>query len=179
MDGLDLVHDHTLAGPLYRHRPDQTPIIATAHGPLTGELDGIYQAITLQASLIAISHHQANAAPDLRISRLIHHGIDAHKAPVGRGEGGYACFLGRMNPDKGLLQAIGTARVAGMPLRIAAKMTSRDEHEYFCAVIAPAARTRRGVPGRAEHHGQIRTSGRRRGAAEAHSMARNLRHGHG
>ncbi|WP_251040071.1 glycosyltransferase [Arthrobacter sp. ISL-72] len=33
MDGVDLVHDHTLAGPLYRHGTDQRPIIATAHGP--------------------------------------------------------------------------------------------------------------------------------------------------
>ncbi len=137
MDAVDLIHDHTLAGPLYRHRPNHTPIIATAHGPLTGRLGGIYQAITLEASLIAISHHQANAAPELRISRIIHHSIDAAEVPVGHGQGGYACFLGRMNPDKGLLQAIGTARAAGMPLRIAAKMTSRDEHEYFCTVIAP------------------------------------------
>ncbi|MET4622819.1 glycosyltransferase involved in cell wall biosynthesis [Arthrobacter sp. 2762] len=137
MDAVDVVHDHTLAGALYRHRPHQTPIIATAHGPLAAGLGRIYQAISLEASLIAISHHQANAAPGLSISRVIHHGIDASAVPTGHGEGGYACFLGRMNPDKGLLQAIGTARMAGMPLRIAAKMTSRDEHEYFAAVIAP------------------------------------------
>ncbi|MET3172814.1 UNVERIFIED_ORG: glycosyltransferase involved in cell wall biosynthesis [Arthrobacter sp. UYCu721] len=137
MDGVDLVHDHTLAGPLYRHRPNQAPIITTAHGPLTGGLGRVYQAITADASLIAISHHQASAAPKLRISRVIHHGINAAEVPAGSGRGGYACFLGRMNPDKGLRQAIGAARLARMPLRIAAKMTSRDEHEYFRAVIAP------------------------------------------
>ncbi|MDQ1058206.1 glycosyltransferase involved in cell wall biosynthesis [Arthrobacter globiformis] len=137
MDGVDLVHDHTLAGPLYRHRPNQAPIMTTAHGPLTGELGRVYQAITADASLIAISHHQASAAPELRISGVIHHGIDAAEVPVGSGGGGYACFLGRMNPDKGLLQAIEAARLAEMPLRIGAKMTSRDEHEYFRAVIAP------------------------------------------
>ena len=137
MGGVDLIHDHTLAGPLYRHRPEKTPLITTAHGPLTGGLAGIYHAMTAEASLIAISHHQARSAPDLRISRVIHHGINTGAVPVGRGEGGYACFLGRMHPDKGVPQAIGAARLARMPLRIAAKMHNRDEHEYFRTVIEP------------------------------------------
>jgi len=137
MDGVDLVHDHTIAGPLYRHRTNQTPVITTAHGPLTGNLHPIYQAITTDASLIAISHHQASTAPDLRITRVIHHGVDATAIPAGSGQGGYACFLGRMCPDKGLLQAIAAARLARIPLRIAAKMNSTEEHEYFRAVITP------------------------------------------
>src|SRR3954451_24102245 len=29
MDGMDLVHDHTLAGPLYRHRPPAVPLVVT------------------------------------------------------------------------------------------------------------------------------------------------------
>ncbi|MET3923448.1 glycosyltransferase family 4 protein [Arthrobacter sp. UYEF20] len=137
MAAVDLVHDHTLAGPLYRHRPEKTPLVTTAHGPLTGGARPIYRAMTAEASLIAISHHQARSAPDLRISRVIHHGIDTATVPLGRGDGGYACFLGRMHPDKGMLQAIGAARLARMPLRIGAKMQSRDEHEYFRAVIVP------------------------------------------
>ncbi|MBT2538864.1 glycosyltransferase family 4 protein [Arthrobacter sp. ISL-69] len=137
MHGVDIVHDHTLAGPLYRHRPTNTPLVATAHGPLAGAAQGFYQAMTADCSLIAISHHQANSAPGVRISRVIHHGIDTAEVPVGQGEGGYTCFLGRMHPDKGLLQAIRAARLARMPLRIGAKMCSRDEHEYFRAVIEP------------------------------------------
>lgn len=82
-------------------------------------------------------HHQARSAPDLSISRVIHHGIDTALVPVGRGDGGYACFLGRMNPDKGLTQAIAAARLARIPLRIAAKMHNGEEHEYFRTVIVP------------------------------------------
>jgi glycosyltransferase involved in cell wall biosynthesis len=137
MHGVDLVHDHTLAGPVYRHRPGKTHLVTTAHGPLTGAARAVYQAMTADSSLIAISHHQASSAPGLRISRIIHHGIDTAAVPVGRGEGGYACFLGRMHPDKGLLQAIRAARLARAPLRIAAKMHNRDEQEYFRAVIEP------------------------------------------
>lgn len=36
-----------------------------------------------------------------------------------------------------MLQAIGAARLARMPLRIGAKMHSRAEHEYFRTVIVP------------------------------------------
>jgi glycosyltransferase involved in cell wall biosynthesis len=93
--------------------------------------------MTADSSLIAISHHQANSAPCVRISRVIHHGLDTAEVPVGNGDGGYACFLGRMHPDKGLLQAIAVARLARIPLRIGAKMRSRDEQEYFRAVIEP------------------------------------------
>ncbi|WP_411731020.1 glycogen debranching N-terminal domain-containing protein [Paeniglutamicibacter sp.] len=63
--------------------------------------------------------------------------LDAARIPVGTGTGGYACFLGRMHPNKGVLTAIHVARRAGVPLRIAAKMASAGEHEYFANVIRP------------------------------------------
>jgi hypothetical protein len=56
---------------------------------------------------------------------------------TGTGDDGYTCFLGRMHPSKEVLQAIEVALVAQMPLRIAAKMYSREEQEYFSAVIKP------------------------------------------
>ncbi|MFF5794696.1 glycosyltransferase [Paeniglutamicibacter sp. NPDC012692] len=135
--GVDLIHDHTLAGALYRHRPENTPVVVTAHGPFDAKLGEVYRAIARDASLVAISHHQAGTAPPPVVARVIHHGIDTATVPVGSGDGGYACFLGRMHPSKGLFQAIEAAVLAQVPLRIAAKMRSREEHEYFSAVIKP------------------------------------------
>ncbi|MFK4295930.1 glycosyltransferase involved in cell wall biosynthesis [Arthrobacter sp. GAS37] len=137
MDDVDLIHDNTLAGPLYRHRPQGTPIVATAHLPFSAENHDIYQAMATDTAIIAISHHQADTAPGIKIRRVIHHGIDTQSVPLGAGDGGYACFLGRMHPGKGLPEAIETARLAQVPLRIAAKMYSAEEHEYYAAVIAP------------------------------------------
>src|SRR5690242_11071798 len=33
MRDVDIVHDHTLTGPLYGHIPSRTPVVTTAHGP--------------------------------------------------------------------------------------------------------------------------------------------------
>lgn len=137
MRDMDIIHDHTLTGPLYRHRPGRMPIVATAHLPFSDENHDIYQAMAADTAIIAISHHQANSAPGITVRRVIHHGIDTQSVPLGAGDGGYASFLGRMDPGKGLPEAIETARLAQIPLRIAAKMYSAEEHEYYSTVIAP------------------------------------------
>ncbi|EMY34322.1 group 1 glycosyl transferase [Arthrobacter crystallopoietes BAB-32] len=137
LSDVDIIHDHTLAGPLSRHRPPGIPLVTTAHGPLTGAFRTLYRAIALHAPLIAISRHQAVTAPEVAVRQVIHHGIDASTVPVGGGDGGYACFLGRMHPDKGLQQAIEIAREADIPLRIAARMLGACECEYFDSVIKP------------------------------------------
>ncbi|WP_139006599.1 glycosyltransferase family 4 protein [Arthrobacter crystallopoietes] len=137
LDGVDIIHDHTLAGPLSRHRPPGVPLVTTAHGPLTGSFRTVYRAIATHTPLIAISRHQAVSAPEVSVRQVIHHGIDASTVPLGGGDGGYACFLGRMHPDKGPLQAIEIAREAGVPLRIAARVMENEERDFFDAAIRP------------------------------------------
>ncbi|HEY2668854.1 MAG TPA: glycosyltransferase family 4 protein [Rugosimonospora sp.] len=137
MPDMDLVHDHTLCGPLYRHRPAGLPIVTTNHGPFRAQLSDIYRAMAHDVALVAISHHQASTADGVRIARVIHHGIDVDAVPVGDGGGGYACFLGRMNPSKGVREAAMIAREVGMPLRIAAKMQDKGEREYFECAVSP------------------------------------------
>lgn len=135
--GMDVIHDHTLAGPLYLHRPAQVPVVTTIHGPLNARAVDIYRAMARDSAIIAISRDQASHAPDVPVSRVIHHGMDVRTVPVGTGRGGYLCFVGRSCPDKGLLEAIMLARRAGMPLRIAVKMRQPDEVRYFREVIEP------------------------------------------
>jgi glycosyltransferase involved in cell wall biosynthesis len=137
LEGVDIVHDHTLIGPAYRNRPRGVPSVATVHGPFVPPLLDIYRAVSAEVSLVAISQHQASTADGVHIERVIHHGIRQSDVPVGDGKGGYACFLGRMHPDKGVLQAIEISRRAGIPLRIAAKMREAVERDYFTSVIRP------------------------------------------
>jgi glycosyltransferase involved in cell wall biosynthesis len=136
MAGMDLVHDHTVVGPLYRHRPPGMPVVTTNHGPFRARLRDIYRAMARDAAMVAISHHQASTA-DVPIARVIHHGLDVDSVPLGDGAGGYACFLGRMSPSKGVREAALIARQAGVPLRIAAKMNDRNEREYFECAVSP------------------------------------------
>lgn len=133
----DIVHDHTLAGPLLG--PDRTsaPVLTTNHGPFEGDLAAFYREVARRVPVLAISHHQASTAEGTPIEAVIHHGVDVAAHPIGAGRGGYALFLGRMNPDKGVHTAIRVARAAGLPLRIAAKMREPDERAYFEAEVEP------------------------------------------
>lgn len=137
MGHMDVIHDHTLIGPLCTHRPDSIPTVATIHGRLVPEVAEIYRAMSSNTSIIAISNDQIRHVGDLHVAKVIHHGMDLSLVPVGTGRGGYACFLGRMCPDKGVMEAILIAHAAGIPLRIAAKMREPAELEYFHEVVKP------------------------------------------
>lgn len=134
--GADIVHDHTLVGPVYAATRD-IPVVTTNHGPFNGELGDLYRAIAGTVPVIAISAHQAASAEGIPLAGVIHHGIDVDRFPLGAGDGGYALFLGRMSPDKGVHRAAAVARRAGVPLRIAAKMREPLEHAYFVEAVAP------------------------------------------
>jgi glycosyltransferase involved in cell wall biosynthesis len=136
MTGVDVVHDHTMIGPLYGHVPAQTPVVTTAHGPFNATLGPVYRAMR-GVALLAISHHQATTAHGVPLAGVIHHGLDIDSVPEGRGNGGYASFLGRMSPEKGAREAALVARAAGVPLRIAAKLREPAEQEYFDAEVKP------------------------------------------
>jgi glycosyltransferase involved in cell wall biosynthesis len=133
----DVVHDHTLVGPVYAQRFATVPVVTTNHGPFDGELGDYYRAIAPCVPIIAISRHQASTAVRTPVAAVIHHGVDVARFPVGNGEGGYALFLGRMSPDKGVHTAIAVARAAGVPLKIACKMQEPAEQAYYRAEVAP------------------------------------------
>jgi glycosyltransferase involved in cell wall biosynthesis len=136
MTDVDIVHDHTLTGPLYRNPAVGRPVVTTAHGPFDATLGSIYRAMS-GVAILAISHHQAATAGGIPLAGVIHHGLDVESVPVGRGNGGYASFLGRMCPDKGPREAALIARAAGVPLRMAAKLREPAEREYFDAEVRP------------------------------------------
>lgn len=137
MGKVDIVHDHTLAGPLLARKWTSAPVVTTIHGPLIPASADLYRAMAASTGIIAISRDQTSHIPDVPVTRVIHHGIDAASVPAGSGQGGYACFVGRMCPDKGVMEAIDIARAAGIPLRIAAKMREPGEIDYFHSVVEP------------------------------------------
>lgn len=133
----DVIHDHTIAGLLVADRLGGPPVVATAHSAFSEELVKIYSTVQERVSIVAISADQAARAPDLTISRVIHHGLDADAFSIGSGTGGYLLFLGRMSPDKGAHIAAQVARAANRRLLIAAKLQSPLEQHYFDEQVAP------------------------------------------
>ena len=135
--GADVIHDHTLTGPVWAQLRADVPVITTNHGPFNGDLAAIYRRTAPHVPLIAISRHQASTARGIPVRAVIHHGLDLDRIAVGNGDGGYAAFLGRMAADKGVHTAVEIARRAGLPLRIAAKMREPAEHQYFEERVRP------------------------------------------
>ena len=134
----DVVHDHTVVGPLYAERFPACKVITTNHGPFSYELNDVYAAIGHRVPVIAISRNQASSAAEgVWVAGVIHHGIDADSFPQGDGNGGYLLFLGRMAPEKGARRAAQIARAAGRRLLIAAKVREPMEQRYFEDEVRP------------------------------------------
>ena len=134
---VDLIHDHSVLGPILSDHYTELPVVTTIHGELNGELRDIYERIAPKVSVVAVSHAQRKPMPELPVARVIHHGIDANDFPIGQGDGDYLLFLGRLSPDKGAGRAIDVARKADVPLLLAGKMREPWERDYFEARVAP------------------------------------------
>jgi glycosyltransferase involved in cell wall biosynthesis len=135
LDDVDVIHDHTLSGPLLGPGRTDVPVVATHHGVFDDATIRIFRAIARSAKVIAISQCQAASAADIPIAAVVHHGIDVADLPLGDGDGGYLAFLGRMVPEKGPHRAIQIARRLGMPLLLAAKMREAPEMAFFEAEV--------------------------------------------
>ena len=145
--GADIVHDHTLAGPVHAASANASasaPVVTTMHNQFDAEAADIYRRIAGQVPIIAISNAQRRPVPDLPIARVIHHGLRATDFPVGDGRSpdpddrrDYCLFLGRMSPDKGPHRAMEAAYKAGMRLILCAKMRDPWEFDYFDEYVRP------------------------------------------
>jgi glycosyltransferase involved in cell wall biosynthesis len=136
---VDIVHDHTILGPLIRGcmRGAAPPVVTTNHGPFTSTTRRIFAAISRHSSIIAISADQARRALTVPIAAVIHHGVNVEMYRPSTTHGDYLVFIGRMSPDKGAHRAIRIARAVGRPLRLVTKMVEPQEHYYFKTRVRP------------------------------------------
>lgn len=133
---VDIVHDHTLAGPLMaRDRP--APTVLTAHGPCAGEMRDYYRLIGSFVHLVAISESQRRLAPDLPWKGRVHNAIRVGDFRFRAHKEDYVLFVGRFNPEKSPHLAIDAARRAGRSILLAGKVEEELEHAYFDAEIKP------------------------------------------
>lgn len=127
---VDLVHDHTLAGPLLADGRD-VPTVVTMHGPVTGELGDYYERLDRTVNMVAISDAQRRLNPRLNWVGRVHNAIDVATFPYLDRKGDYVLWLGRFCEDKGAHQAIEAARAAGLRIVLAGKCNEGEEQAYF------------------------------------------------
>lgn len=145
IDDFDVVHSHLdhFGFPLARQAA--VPVVTTLHGRLDlPELQSFFHEFA-DVPLVSISNAQRNPVAWANFVATIHHGVDLNELTFNPRSGNYLAFLGRISPDKGLDTAIRIARMARLPLRIAARMplpfrddpNTRADWEYWENVVRP------------------------------------------
>jgi glycosyltransferase involved in cell wall biosynthesis len=127
-DEFDIIHNHLgfLAYPAARGC--HTPTVTTLHGRLDlPELRSLFEEFS-EMPLVSISDAQRAPHPDANWMATVYDGIDLRPFTFQPWPEGYLAFLGRVSPDKGLDTAIRAAAVAGVPLKIAARMPLDQPH---------------------------------------------------
>lgn len=116
---FDIVHCHgeffhaALLGERRRHS------LTTIHWRVD-ELDrDIFFQTFPDLPVAAISAAQESALPAANRAGVVHHGIEADRYALARGEGGHLAFVGRMTDQKRPDVAIRVAKAAGLPIRLA------------------------------------------------------------
>jgi glycosyltransferase involved in cell wall biosynthesis len=135
-DDFDVIHSHVdyLGFPLAAALA--TPVVTTMHGRLDfheiKHVLGHYRDVPL----VSISDHQRLPAPDQTWVATVYHGLPMDTFRFHERPGQYLAFLGRMSAEKRPDLAIDIARLAGIPIKMAAKVDPADT-EYFATVIKP------------------------------------------
>jgi glycosyltransferase involved in cell wall biosynthesis len=133
--GFDVIHTHVAATLPWAARLD-APLVCTVHhdgGVEHARRASLYRRH--RAQLVAISTRQKQLIPELADARVIHHGLDPSRHPLGRGDGGYCAFLGRLSAEKGAHHAVDAARAAALPIRLAGAPHWRDR-DYFARELS-------------------------------------------
>lgn len=138
--GVDLIHDHTLAGPMNAaaYRDLGLPTVSTAHNFIDPNLHDFYRELGDDVGLIAISDRQRRLSRDLNWVGCVHNAIRPADWPFRDNKDDYALFLARFNPGKGPHLALQAAHAAGVPLVLAGRCQEPVEIAAFRDSVLPA-----------------------------------------
>jgi glycosyltransferase involved in cell wall biosynthesis len=136
---FDVIHSHVDYLPWLAVQRLRAPLVTTLHGRLDlPELRPLF-AMHPEQPLISITDAQRAPVADLWLNWVatVHHGFrfdDIYH--MGKGDGGYLAFLGRIAPEKGPATAIRVAIKAGIPIKVAARVDPIN-FDYYQQEVEP------------------------------------------
>jgi glycosyltransferase involved in cell wall biosynthesis len=162
---FDIIHGHLDWYGLALRRASRRPVVSTFHGRL--DLPWSRDMLADRPDgLVAISESQASVHPEVPWT-IVHNGLSLDAAPFERRRSDALVFVGRVTPEKGIVDAIEIAQLADRPLIIAAKVgPTPGEQDFNENVFEPALKA---AGKRVEFLGEL--SGEDRDALFARSYA--------
>lgn len=131
-DDFDIIHNGFDFLPLTYAALVATPVVTTIHGFSSERIVPVYAKYADRSAYVSIS--DADRHPSLPYVATIHHGIDTDGFRLHPSPGEHLAYFGRIHPDKGTVEAIDAAELAGRPLVIAGIV---QDEAYFMAEVAP------------------------------------------
>ena len=114
------------------------PILTTLHRPIDPVAAEVYREYN-EMNFCAISEDQKKSAEEngIRVSGVVYNGINPEEYTFRETPDDYFMYLGRINKEKGIKDAIDAAKIAGVKLLVAGNIVGGDEWNYFLHEIQP------------------------------------------
>jgi glycosyltransferase involved in cell wall biosynthesis len=123
--GFVVIHAHSAAALSPGRLVPDAPLVYTLHHAREPEVSEYYRHFP-EVAFVAISGDQLQRETGVDRCTVIHHGLDPARYRWTEVPGPYVCFVGRFAPEKGLHTAVDAAALAGVPIRVAGQVHSRD-----------------------------------------------------
>jgi glycosyltransferase involved in cell wall biosynthesis len=129
---FDIIHNHFDFLPLTYSDLIRTPVITTIHGFSSEEILPVYKKYNGRRPYVSISDSDRHAG--LQYVGTVYNGIDQGLFEMGKGDGGYLLYFGRIHPHKGAHEAIQIAIGSGSKLILCGLI---QDAAYFDEKVAP------------------------------------------
>ena len=135
-DEFDVIHNHCGFYIFPAAKFIKKPIINTLHRPLAPENYKVFERFS-DSIYVPISRDQMDSAPKLRRVRMIYNGIPTERFPYNANPQDYLLWISKIIPEKGILEAIRVAKLAGKQLKIAGNIVGEENERFFKYEVQP------------------------------------------
>lgn len=130
---FDLVHTHMPFDTAFLSSLVDVPTVFTLHNPLNDYQNYLPILKSPNHYFVSISNNQRKDLSQLKFTATVYNGLEIEKFKYSPQAKDYFIWLGRIHPNKGTLEAVKAAKIAGVKLKIAGKVSipGSPSYEYW------------------------------------------------
>jgi glycosyltransferase involved in cell wall biosynthesis len=141
VDEFDVIHDHSLIGPILAGQlRSGPPVVHTIHGPWTEATRRKFGLLQDRVHYVCTSEAQRGSNPPVRCAGVVPNGLDLERYPLIEEKEDFLLFVGRTNRDKGPERAVEVAGRARRRLVMIVKRDEPHELEHWERAVEPRLR---------------------------------------